>query len=105
MAWNREHMGHLEEKGSEFRKILVKMLDEHRDYGLYTVLYYLSDHMIENIQTFETISVLASSPYAEFNKHIKKAMKRTLQKRERIEKKVSLTKRGYERELSYWKKT
>lgn len=60
--------------------MLVNTLDDHCDSSLYIVMHHLLDHMVEDIRTYRTQSVLDSMLYEQFNVHVKHAYNRASQK-------------------------
>lgn len=79
-AWGEEDFDSLKKRTKAFKRMLVQMLEEHCDTGLYTRTYHLQDHMVEDIRSFRTLSVLDSNPYKHFPVHIKPASKRNFAK-------------------------
>lgn len=77
-AYSYIKMGILKRSAKESKRVSVESFDEHDDSGLCTQKCFLLHLVMEDIQIFETISVLNSSPYGQFNTHIKHSHKKTL---------------------------
>lgn len=61
--------------------MLVEILNEHCDSGLYILKYNILDSMVEGTRRFRTVTVFDITPHEHFKVHIKQAFRRTLQRR------------------------
>lgn len=73
----------LKSRVKEFMKMLVEAFGEHCDSGLYTLKYHLLYHKVDYIRQNRTLSDSESISYEYFIVLIKKAYKRTSQKKDR----------------------
>lgn len=56
---------------TDYKRMLVDAFDEYYDSGLYRLKYQVLDHTVDDLQKFETLSILGISPYEHFSVHIK----------------------------------
>lgn len=58
--------------------MLVVTFDKRLKSGLYSLAYYLLDHVMGGRERFRTLSVLGSTAFGRFNLHIKQLSRRSL---------------------------
>lgn len=99
---SKEDLRSLERKARYFKIMLVETFDEHRDFDLYKLQYYLFHYGVKDIERVGTFSILKAGSCELFNFHISSKYRRALQRRlTRMTEKVNVREGRYERLLSY----
>lgn len=60
----------LEENVRELNRMVIEIIDEHDDFGLYSLKYCIPEHIVEKIRRPRPLSVLDRSPYQHSNVQI-----------------------------------
>lgn len=64
---NENRLTELQRKREEFKKLLLRKFSAYCSSGLYTPKFHLLDHVGEDLEVFETLSVLDASPFEQNN--------------------------------------
>lgn len=75
---SQQELGKLERRVKQFKEMLGETFVEHYDSVLYPVEYFPLNHMVEDIQSFGTLSPLDSRLYYYIIVQIKQALRRKL---------------------------
>lgn len=101
ISWCKENLDVIERCVQDFKDTLLEMFDKQYAGGLYTLSFYLQDHMVEYVWGFELLPVLNSILHKHGNIHIEHVYRRTLQRgRTQMMEMVSVMERTYKRTLS-----